>query len=191
MVSNRRFVTVDGPDFYPTPDWGTLALLQYVKFRGSILEPCCGDGAMAKILHRETGLPVHASDIVDRGFGRKKDFLEIHKSVVNIVTNPPFNVAEELLTHALHLAQDKVCFLLRLAFLESRRRYNLFYRDMPPTRLLVFSERLSMYPKGHEIKGGGTTSYAWFIWDKKDRFIPDTIITWIKPGLKNKVKEEE
>jgi hypothetical protein len=182
MVSNRRLVEVEGPDFYPTPDWGTRALLRHIDFTGPILEPCCGEGAMAEIL-KETGQPISASDIVDRGYGDTRDFLCVQEPQTNVVTNPPFNVAETLLAHALSLASQKVCFLLRTAFLESRRRYGSFYQLTPPTKLLVFTERLSMYPKGHDVNGGGTTSYAWFVWDKEDTS-GTTTIEWIAPGLK-------
>lgn len=182
MVSNRRLVDATGADFYPTPEWGTRALMRHVLFDGPILEPCCGDGAMADVL-KECGQPITASDIVDRGYGDVRDFLDIPGPCTNIVTNPPFNVAEPLLAHALRIASGKVCFLLRTAFLESRRRYGSIYRDTPPSRLLVFSERLSMYPKGHDVNGGGTTSYAWFVWDKADTS-GLTVVDWIVPGFK-------
>ena len=184
MVSNRRIVAAEGPDFYPTPPWGTRALLRYVTFDGPILEPCCGDGAMAEIL-KETGRLITASDIVDRGFGTIQDFLDVRGPVANIVTNPPFNIAESLLAHALTLASQKVCFLLRTAFLESRRRYIEFYKPVPPSKLLIFTERLSMYPRGHDVNVGGTTSYAWFIWDKHDNS-GTTKVEWIAPGMKPK-----
>lgn len=193
MVSNRRLIDPSGPEFYPTPAWGTRALLRHVKFYGPILEPCCGDGAMAEIL-KESGQPVMASDIIDRGYGKVKNFLDIRDYYSNVVTNPPFNIAEDLLIHALDIATCKVCFLLRTAFLESVRRYNIFYKHNPPSTVLVFSERLSMYPKGYEVNGGGTTSYAWFIWNKLPlRALPQkTQIEWIAPGLKHQnIKQKE
>lgn len=180
MVTNRRLVTAEGPDFYPTPAWGTQALLNHVKFDGNILEPCCGDGAMAEVMIA-AGYRVMASDIVARGYGSQQDFLSIAGPCENIVTNPPFNVAEPLIDHALKIASGTVCFLLRTAFLESARRYRTFYECRPPSRLLVFSERLSMYPKGSQVEGGGTMSYAWFIWEPG---ASDTKIEWIAPGLK-------
>ena len=180
MVTNRRIVTAEGPDFYPTPAWGTQALLNHVKFDGGVLEPCCGDGAMAEVI-RAAGYRVTASDVVARGYGERQDFLNIAGPCENIVTNPPFNVAEVLIDHALKIARGKVCFLLRTAFLESGRRYRKFYAERPPSRLLVFSERLSMYPKGSQVDGGGTMSYAWFIWEPGSS---GTAIEWIAPGLK-------
>ena len=182
MVSNRRLIDSSGPDFYPTPDWGTRALLRHVQFEGPILEPCCGDGSMSEILE-ETGQLVTSSDIVDRGYGRVCNFFDILEPQTNIVTNPPFNIAEQVLAHAMFLASHKVCLLLRTAFLESRRRYISFYKELPPTKVLVFTERLSMYPKGHDVNGGGTTSYSWFVWDMQERS-GKTVIEWIAPGLK-------
>ena len=48
-------------DFYATPSWVTEALLQHIRFRGPIWEPCCGDGAMATVLgrHGYEVLPLH------------------------------------------------------------------------------------------------------------------------------------
>ena len=182
MVSNRRLVDEGGPDFYPTPAWGTKALLRYVSFDGSILEPCCGTGDMADVL-KAAGHNVVASDLHDRGYGAVRDFFEVHERFPNIVTNPPFNIAEDILAHALTLADSKVCLLLRTAFLEGRRRYEGIYRDTPPSRLIVFSQRLSMYPAGAVVDGGGTTSYSWFVWDAADTS-RQTKITWIEPGMK-------
>lgn len=183
MVTNRRLVDEEGPDFYPTPEWGTLALIQQTKFVGEVLEPCCGDGAMSSILIKH-GYKVISSDLYNRGYGGKKDFFDYNNQFDNIVTNPPFNIAEQVLAHALKLARFKIALLLRTAFLESKRRYLQFYQTHPPTRLLVFTERLSMYPAGHPVQGGGTTSYAWFIWDQQS-ITKTTEISWVPPGLKN------
>jgi len=50
MVTHRRLAPRDHIDFFPTPAWGTEALLHFESFEGEILEPCRGDGAMAKVL---------------------------------------------------------------------------------------------------------------------------------------------
>jgi hypothetical protein len=162
-----------------------LALLEHVGFKGSILEPCCGEGDMTRVLV-EHGYKVQSSDIHDRGYGKVRDFFDITERHANLVTNPPFNLAEPLLEHALKIVDRKVCLLLRLAFAESKRRYEKFYRDNPPQKVLVFSERLSMYPKGSPVMGGGTTSYAWFCWSR--RHTGPTTVEWIRPGLKSAPK---
>jgi hypothetical protein len=41
-----------------------------------------------------------------------------------------------------------------------------------------------MYPNGYNVKGGGTTSYAWFVWDKRSA-TENTVVEWIEPGAKH------
>ena len=188
MATNRRLVDTDGADFYPTPEWGTLALLRYENFVGSITEPCCGDGAMAKVLERETKLPVYASDLYHRGYGFQRDIFDLKDKCANIVTNPPYNIANELVEHAYNITTHKLCILVRTAFLESNTRYKSIYSVNPPSRVYVFSERLSMYPANQPITGGGTTSYSWIVWDKSSK-TNFTELKWIEPGLKPNKKK--
>jgi hypothetical protein len=182
MPTNRRLLDLEGPDFYPTPAWGTLALMNHVTFKDHIVEPCCGDGAMSEVL--ATRYKVFSSDLHQRGYGTQKDFFDIKHRIPNLVTNPPFNIAEDMLTHALTIVDRKICLLLRLAFLESVSRYKKFYSITPPSEVLVFTERLSMYPKGYTVKSGGTTSYGWFIWEL-DKPPTQTKIAWVPPGAKH------
>src|SRR3954465_15760869 len=55
-------------DYYPTPGWVTACLLRHVRFRGAVWEPCCGDGAIARVL-QDHGYSVTASDAAEYGFG--------------------------------------------------------------------------------------------------------------------------
>ena len=52
-------------DFYETPGWVTQCLLDTVPLPGTILEPCAGHGAMAKVI-ADAGHQVVASDLVQR-----------------------------------------------------------------------------------------------------------------------------
>src|SRR5580692_1389700 len=90
----KRFADLEGPDFFPTPEWATHALIDNEKFVGTIWEPACGDGAMARVLEA-TGCSVVSSDLFDRGYGEPGiGFLEASRDIDNIVTNPPYNAAE-------------------------------------------------------------------------------------------------
>ena len=180
---NLRDVPTDGPDYYPTPAWAVRGLLALEKFQGAVHEPCCGAGHMAKALEIG-GSRVIATDLHDYGFGERGiDARMLRGPVENIVTNPPYNLASEILPHFLSICTGKVALLMRLAFLESRKRYPLF-QTTPPARVLVFSERLSMAPAGQEVNGGGTISHGWFIWDKTHS--GPTELGWIPPGFKIK-----
>jgi len=179
----KRFADLEGPDFFPTPEWATHALIDNEEFEGTIWEPACGDGAMAEVLRR-TGCPVEASDLYDRGYGDKGvDFLHAHRLVDNIVTNPPYNAAEGFVRAGVEQSRCKFALLLRLAFLEGANRQKTIFARTPPARIWVFSERITFYPAGAVQKGSGTTAYAWFVWDKQatDR---KTELRWLPLGYK-------
>ncbi len=180
MVTNRRLVPTGGPDFYKTPEWGTQALLDNETFEGKIWEPCCGDGAMSEVL-KAAGHHVISSDLHNHGYGIQGDFFGVTGPISNIVTNPPFNIAEKILHHALKITERKVCLLLRIAFLEGKGRWERIYSINPPTRVLTFSSRLSIYPASQERVSGGTTAYAWFVWDRRCHGTPYTQLKWIPP----------
>jgi hypothetical protein len=192
MPTNRRLADFDGPDYYPTPRWATEALLYYETFPGILIEPCAGEHDLSDVLVRHGYKPV-TSDIIDYNF---RDpichFNDILDAVDCAVTNPPFKLAEELIHHLMKICTNKFALLLRLSFLESVGRYERIYNNTPPARVYVFSERLSMYPKGDRGElAGGTTAMAWFIWERNiiDWYCaiqprrPE--IRWIKPGFKN------
>src|SRR3954465_7166975 len=90
----KRFADLDGPDFFPTPEWATEALMDNERFEGEIWDPACGDGMMARVLASREN-PVIATDLYDRGFGTAGiDFLGSDTQADNIITNPPYNAAE-------------------------------------------------------------------------------------------------
>ncbi|MBR1206590.1 MULTISPECIES: hypothetical protein [unclassified Bradyrhizobium] len=179
----KRFADLDGPDFFPTPPWAVEALMDNEEFEGDIWEPACGDGSMARVL-ASRGNAVIASDLYDRGFGEiGVDFLSSTRAAENIVTNPPYNAAEGFLRVGLSLATKKVALLLRLAFLEGGSRYRSIFSVVPPTRVWVFSERITFYPAGVQQQGSGTTAYAWFIWDKSAAQ-GSSQLCWLPPGYK-------
>jgi hypothetical protein len=183
--TERRLADLAGPDFYPTPGWPTRALIKNENFSGTIWECACGDGAMARVLE-ETGCTIISSDLHNRGYGKSGvDFLQAVDKVDNVVTNPPYNCAEEFIQTALRIARWKCAFLLRVAFLEGANRHRTLFSKAPPSRVWVFSERITFYPAGAQIRGSGTTAYAWFVWDRNaDK--GKTEIRWLPPGNKPK-----
>lgn len=178
----KRVADLDGPDFYPTPAWATYALIDNEAFKGDIWECACGDGAMSQVL-AETGSTIVSSDLYDRGYGEAGvDFVNSDRKIENIVTNPPFNAAEDFVRRGLGAAKGKFALLLRLAFLEGARRQHSIFNVSAPARVWVFSERITFYPRGVERKGSGTTAYAWFVWDR-DHGGP-TELKWLPTGYK-------
>jgi hypothetical protein len=181
--TTKRFADLNGPDFFPTPRWATFALIENETFNGEIWECACGDGSMSRVL-AETGQPVRSTDLHDRGYGTPGvNFLTAQSLADNIVTNPPFNCAEGFVVSGLKQAKYKLALLLRLAFLEGGNRGNTIFTNSPPSRVWVFSERITFYPSGAERRGSGTTAYAWFVWDKQAP-AGQTELKWLKPGYK-------
>lgn len=183
----KRNADLGGPDFFPTPKWATYALIDNEHFDGDIWEPACGNGAMSNVL-KQHGNKVYSSDLYDRGYGENGiDFLTQDKTFDNIVTNPPYNCAEGFVESGVRNSSKKFALLLRLAFLEGGNRNRKIFSKTPPSRVWVFSERITFYPENAERKGSGTTAYAWFVWDKQASI--QTELKWIKPGYKAEYKD--
>jgi len=163
-------------DYYPTPPQTTEALMQREVFEGMVWECACGDGRMADVIKKYN--PVYATELrTDLGYVKGgDDFLTMYKSVPNIITNPPYRLAQQFLERALLLAEKKVALLLKLVFLESASRYNLF-KSSPLKTVYVFSKRQKIYKDGIEGVNSGLIAYAWFVWDKSYNGKP--YIDWI------------
>lgn len=184
----KRFADLDGPDFFPTPEWATYALLDNEQFAGDIWEPACGDGSMARVLATH-GNRVVSSDLYDRGFGEVGvDFLTSERQADNIVTNPPYNAAEGFVKVGVKNSRRKFALLLRLAFLEGANRQRTIFSKCPPSRVWVFSERITFYPAGVTKTGTGTTAYAWFVWDKDATSSVE--LRWFNPGYKHRYSKK-
>lgn len=167
--------------FYETPPEAVEALLRVEKFRGLIWEPACGKGAISKVLEKN-GHQVLSTDLVDYGFGQPRiDFLmEYATRAANIITNPPYKIAEEFLHHSLRQADDKVAFLMRLAWLEGQER-GRFYKQFPPARVWVFSNRITMWKDGEKPQyckaESGSVAYCWMVWENPHQ--QKTQLGWI------------
>ena len=171
--------TRDPYDFYVTPREAILPLLEKETFGKTIWEPCCGNGAISEVLEA-AGYDVYSSDLIDRGYGDVADFLvpATQHIVDSVVTNPPFNRAEEFIRKALECTRFKVAMLLRLKFLESMQRRPLF-QETPLKHVYVFSDRVTMYPGDEPNRGNGSgfEAYAWYVWEQGYEGTPQ--IDWI------------
>lgn len=185
-VMARRVEPHTSLDDFPTPPWGTRALLRYLGDRGlltggEVWEPACNRGYMARPL-AEGFRTVRTSDIMDYGWAGQQeicDFLfpspPIFTAPEWIISNPPFRLATQFVARALDIATHGVAMLLRTSFLEGGERYEALFRTRRPNLILQFTGRLTMV-KGRVVqrlesrnpkrKGGGSgaTAYAWFVW---------------------------
>ena len=163
-------------DFYPRPFVAIEALLDHDSCDGDLWEPACGDGAISapvSLYHN-----VISTDLNDYGFGESGvDFLMEQKlAAPNIITNPPYKLAQQFIQKAIDLGAKKHCWLLRLSFLEGQQRRVSLFDKQRPARVWVFSQRLTIWRGDEEPNGSGTTAYGWFVWEGN---ATETRIDWV------------
>lgn len=145
-----------------------------------------GGGHLAKVFDKYEKL-AKASDVVNRGYGVQEDFLYNILNTFNpdykydgdIVTNPPYKYATEFVKRALNIVAEnrKVCMFLKVLFLESNERKELF-KQYPPQTVYVCSNRVNCARNGEfEKYQSSAVAYAWFVWEKG--YKGDTVIKWI------------
>ena len=181
-------------DFYATPDWVTACLLRHMALRGPVWEPCCGDGAIAKILQAQQ-IKVQASDLEDRGYGTSGlDFFAataFPRGCTAMITNPPYgdggasqrasNASAGMLRfirHALDLnaaANGQLALLVRYQWTAGKKAAALL-SDGTLDKLLVLTRRIRWFDMGAQTNSG-QHHHAWIIFDAaRDRTKPASIL---------------
>jgi hypothetical protein len=171
MSSRHSGYVRDELDFYVEPSPCVAAMLNRVAIVGAIHDPCCGLGTIVDTALR-MGIPATGSDIVDRANGRfpQVNFFSDENVYENIVCNPPYRRAEEVLARAISHVRSNgiVAVIVPVQFLCSQRRAKLF-KSGACDRVLIHSRRPSMPPGelfislGEAIRHSGSTDYAWVI----------------------------
>lgn len=170
--SSRSNEKREDNDFYATDPKAMELLLDREEFDTFIWECACGKGHLSEVL-KKRGYVVKSTDLIDRGYGEGGiDFLQANE-IYNgdIITNPPYKYAQQFVEHALEIIPEgnRVAMFLKLTFLESQNRRELFDRH-PPEAIYVSSSRIRCAMNGEFERykqGSGTAiAYAWFIWRK-------------------------
>lgn len=138
-------------DFVRTPEYVTRILLKRENFFGSVLEPCCGDGAISEVLK------VFSSDKYNYGYGKVIDLFDIKEKYDNIITNPPFTHQQSVKKHLLSIVKDKLALLWYIKNIgnevETRTSENL-------KTIYVITRPIQW----KETKLGWL--FGWYIWEK-------------------------
>lgn len=178
-ISNTRS---NDHDYYATEPIAVEKLIAVETFRPQIWECCSGENHIVNVL-RNAGYTVRASDIVQRTPETELfDFLTaplFSKWQGDIITNPPFSHAEQIIRAALDVLPDnhRAAFLLPIRYVEGQQRAKLF-ADFPPQKLYVFSKRITCAKNGDfKAQAHGAVAYAWFIFKKA--FAGETTLHWL------------
>lgn len=165
-------------DLYCTHPKAVEELLKLEQFSPQIWEPCDGLGHISDTLIAN-GYYVRRSDITTRGRDIEQlDFLiyDGKEWQGDIITNPPYSCATDMVRKALSVVADgcKVAMWLRILFLESKHRQDLF-KAFPPKRIWVSSSRIPCSDRDGNFRGSAQ-GYAWYLWQKG--YKGETIINW-------------
>src|SRR4051812_19218066 len=172
----RHALKVRSKDLYETPPCAVRTLLRCERLPSLIWEPSAGRGAMVREL-TAAGRRVIASDLVaypgsDPGIETPVDFLRVERAPSRcrcIVTNPPFQIANDFIRHGLTLV-PRVIVLLRLMAIEGASRSDLI--DSHLRRVWAGIERLPfMHREGWSgpRQSNSGAPFAWFIFEQPPR----------------------
>lgn len=186
-AGNSRFEAADSTDFFPTPQWGTRALIEHImkplrlfNHLHTVWEPACGALDMANAL-REHYKNVRCTDIQPRlshgNIGDAFDFLSVPTNEVGchdwVITNPPFNLFTEFFHVGMFYARYGVALLAPLTVIEGLGRYEKIYQPYAGRFLVApFVERLPIVK--NEVRKDATTAraYAWLVVAKQQSGLP-------------------
>ena len=173
-IGEAGYERVDA-DAYRTPPQPIEALLDHVAFEGLTWECAAGEGDMSAVLRRR-GMRVVTSDIRRTGTDwDDTDFLALSTVVVidalirqglkNIITNPPYSVADDFVRRALAITKvtgGKVAMLLGHDYDTALVQRRWAFRDHPAWSCKIQIPRISWL--NFEKKSGPRQIHAWFVW---------------------------
>ena len=194
MSSTNRGTQRNADDYYVTPHWliedFLVAFSENCRFNFDekayqrVLDPSAGGCEQYPMSYptvlEKHGFTVESWDI--RGESRASvincDFLELkwlNEPYDMIITNPPFNVAQEFTEHALEMVKEGglVIMLQRLNWLGGQKRKPM-WQKLPLAAVYVHSKRPGFDP----LKPSKTdsTEYAHFVFCKGYELAPELFV---------------
>jgi len=155
-------------DYYATDPRALELLLEEGIMLNNVLEPCCGEGHLSKVLIAD-GVKVTSSDLIDRGYGSVKSIYDYKEWDGDILTNPPYKEAQKTVEHCLNIVPDgkQVIMFLKMLFVESKGRKQ-FFLNSPLKEIYISSTRIMCAINGdfNKQKSQSAVCYAWYIWEK-------------------------
>jgi hypothetical protein len=155
---------------YCTPQWVTAALIPHLPHRPkTVWEPASGSASMLNVL-REC-LP--DSTVVGSDVSGGVNFLNAVMYVEAVITNPPYEAAEQFIAHALRLTRPGgfVAMLLRCDYDHAHSRRYLFADNPAFTKRLALTKRIRWFAGS---TGSPSYNHSWFVWNHKHEGAPVT-----------------
>lgn len=172
-------------DKYDTPH-ATLLVAALVELlgsslRGTVIEPCAGDGNMARAIEDLTGLDVIEKDILDPfpDHWDATDYLAWGNASGTqggadwVITNPPFDKALPILENAFDFSEVGVAMLLPITWnepCENRRDWLLNHADnlryIMPVSPRPHFRKGEINPKTGKKYKEDPRTVCWYVWRK-------------------------
>lgn len=153
-------------DFYPTPGGLTLELINTGELSGykNILEPCCGQFAISRVLEAN-GFSVTSRDLIYGNDFLKDDYSNEHYDA--IVTNPPFDIYDEIIKKAKTIDCQKIICIGRTNYFGSHSR-NISGMWDGLSDVYIFDRQVEYRTPQLEIPDFcvGALVTGWFVWTK-------------------------
>lgn len=157
-------------DFYPTPADATQGLLNVNPPPAGvhIWEPACGKGHISRVL-LANGYTVASTDLRHTGYGLGGvNFLQAKPSpdtpAQGIFSNPPFDLAEAFIRHALEVCEvEYLALLLKSNYWHAKSRVALKQKH-PPTGEHPVTWRIAFLEE--ERGKSPLMDCTWYVWDK-------------------------
>lgn len=189
-ASNHTAEKREENDYYATEPKATELLLELEKFDKNILEPSCGEGHISKVLE-QNNYSVTSSDLINRGFGKVKNFYDYKTWNGDIITNPPYKYATIFVEHSLKIIPlgNKIAMFLKVQFMESLERAKLFV-TAPPSVVYISSRRLACAKNGDfHLYSNRAVAYAWYIWQKG--YTGNTVLKWFNYNKQSNTQQNK
>lgn len=143
-----------------TPVAAAKKIISKLELYGTVLDPCCGNGAFYD------NFPAYVNkDFCEIDLG--KDFFDYNKKVDWIVSNPPYSIFSQFLEHSFEIA-DNIVYLIPVQKLFTNKRIKELL-DFGGVKQIMFIENKELeFPFGWAtaavyIKRGyhGPTQWGW------------------------------
>ena len=142
-----------------------------MKFNGIVFEPCVGKGDILVALMNHSSADNFLCNDADKTItadfhldARLPESWEVFGLVDWVVTNPPFDVAFDILKLAHQHTVKGIALLLRLSFLEPVIERAVWLAGNPPQREYILP-RISFTGDGNT----DSVTCAWMVWDKHNK----------------------
>lgn len=171
MGDVQKQIDREGMDFYATNPKDVTEICKILNIGSAkqyhILEPCAGNGHIAKVL-KDLGQTVVTNDIIERDYPLDYtiDYLkeDLPKKDFDVVlTNPPFKYAKEFIERSLEYA-PVVVVIAKLDLLETAKRKALNNEHLQQVYVHTSRARFARGGEDHYFKKSSSMATAWYVY---------------------------